>query len=226
MEKIKSDIDFIQHIDNFKNKQVIDVGCGTGNLVRWFASQNANVTGLDVEPMLSKALDHPKHSKEIYKKGVGEDLPFEDNFADYIFYIASFHHIPVEKMETGINECKRVLKPGGMAVFIEPVAEKGSYYELVKLVEDEKYIQENALRVLKNSTDEAFNLDDEKFYYFERSFENYKNLLDIFVEDSSIRENCRAKAKTILENLAKAQNINADEVLLKSIIRVIYYLKN
>lgn len=226
MKKITSDIDFIKTLDNFADKQIIDVGCGTGHLVRWFASQNANVTGLEIEPELSKATAVPTEANEKYINAVGENLPFEDNFADYIFYIASFHHIPVEKMDDGINECKRVLKPGGKAIIVEPVSEQGSYYELVKLAADEKFIQEKTQQVLQKCTNKKFTLLSEEFYYFERSLENYKALIDHFLTKEQQKKRCWEKAEVITESYARSQNIPVDQFRFKSIIRVHLYQKN
>jgi len=226
MKKINDDIDFIKKLDNFANKKIIDVGCGAGDLVRWFASQKADVTGLEVEPVLSKAVAQVAESKQKYINAVGEDLPFEDMFADYIFYMASFHHIPVEKMEQGIFECKRVLKRGGKAVIVEPVPEEESYYELVKLARDEKFIQERAQLVLKNCADKNFSLLKEDVYYFERSLEDYKLLIDNFLKKEQQKKRCYEKAEVIAEVYARSQNIPPEKFRFRSIIKVYIYQKN
>lgn len=226
MKKINTDIDFIKNLGDFSNKQIVDVGCGTGILVRWFASQKANVTGIDIEPMLSKALAEDKHSNERYIEGVGENLPFEDNFADYIFYAASFHHIPTDKMDQGIEECKRVLKKKGIAVFIEPVAEKTSYYELVRLLSDETEIQLNALNTFKKAVNTDFALLDEKYYFFERSLDDYSNLLEIFEDNISTRQKCLEEADNLVQAISKQKNIPEEDVRFRSIIRVNLFQKN
>ncbi len=43
----------------------------------------------------------------------------------------------------------QVLKPKGKVVVIEPVAEKDSYYEIIKLAEDEADIRNKAYQVKK-----------------------------------------------------------------------------
>lgn len=226
MKKITSDIDFIQSIDNFNRKQIIDVGCGTGNLVRWFAEQKANITGIDIEPMLSKALAQPRSGNENYINGVGENLPFEDNFADYIFYAASFHHIPLKKMHDGIKECNRVLKQNGQAIFIEPVSRKDTYYELVKLLADEHDIQQNAISALKAAINIDFQSKSEKYYYFERSLDDYKNLLNLFEENETVRSDCFDKATRITKRYAELNDIPTDQFRYKSIIRVNIFQKD
>ena len=220
MKKINSDTDFISLMDNFENKTVIDVGCGSGNLVRWFAGQKAIVTGIDIEPMLSRAKAEQPVNDETYKFGVGENLPVENNFADYIFYVASFHHIPFDKMQVGISECKRVLKQNGKAVFIEPVPREDSYYQLVRLLDDEKQLQQRTVAILDSSISNDFKEISEDYYYFERSLNDYKNLLEFFEDDPAVRKKCFSEAEKITKDLAVKNNINEEEVRYKSIIRV------
>ena len=60
--------------------EVLDVGCGTGEIGLLFAEPGHHVTGLDLsEKMLAKARE--KTSKKMYdstfKKGDAEDPPFE-----------------------------------------------------------------------------------------------------------------------------------------------------
>ena len=60
--------------------EVLDVGCGTGEIGLLFAELGHHVTGLDLsEKMLAKARE--KTSKKMYdstfKKGDAEDPPFE-----------------------------------------------------------------------------------------------------------------------------------------------------
>ncbi|NJO90879.1 MAG: class I SAM-dependent methyltransferase [Chloroflexia bacterium] len=151
MRKINSDSDILKEIIEFYGKTVVDVGCGTGDLVRWIANENATVIGIDTPEMIEKAQNYPKVNNEKYSIGKGEELPVDENFADVMTFMASFHHIPYDLMFRALDECYRVLKPKGVVILVEPVAEKDSYYEIIKLAEDEADIQNKAYQVLKNS---------------------------------------------------------------------------
>jgi ubiquinone/menaquinone biosynthesis C-methylase UbiE len=88
---------------------VVDVGTGTGAGARALRSRfdGANVVGVDVsEPMLEEAR---KHAPEVtFVTGDAANLPFDDESFDVA---AHSNMIPF------VKEVKRVLRPGGWAVF-------------------------------------------------------------------------------------------------------------
>jgi ubiquinone/menaquinone biosynthesis C-methylase UbiE len=221
MRKIESDYEILSENIGNEDKTIIDVGCGTGDLVRWFASQNLNVTGIDVEEMLVKAKSFPKVNNEAYLIGIGQQLPFEDNFADVKTYIASFHHIPSHLMKQALNECYRVLKPQGKMILIEPVSLKNSYYEIIKLVEDEAEIQNYAYNVLVKSNEVNLKLLKEETFYLERSFQDYINLLNVFVDSDNERKEITEKARKKTQQLCEKSGIGFNDFLYKSVARLI-----
>ena len=94
MRKVRSNIEALSPLRSFKGKVVIDIGCGTGELVRDLSKQGAVVTGIDTAEMIVKANDIKRAGNETYLSGKAEKLPFEDNFADIITFFASLHHVP------------------------------------------------------------------------------------------------------------------------------------
>lgn len=64
------------------DERLLDIGCGTGNHLNFFADMGLNVTGIDSSPyMLDIARQKLGHRAEI-RRGVAEDLPFDDNTFD------------------------------------------------------------------------------------------------------------------------------------------------
>ena len=96
--------------------KVLDVACGTGDMVLLLAERGAAVTGVDIsEEML--AIASLKVKGERLMVADAEHLPFEDNSFDAVtcaFGVRNFVHL-----EKGLNEMLRVLKPGGMMVILE-----------------------------------------------------------------------------------------------------------
>ena len=95
---------------------VLDVACGTGDMVVSLAEQGCTVTGVDIsEEML--AIAKRKAPQAIYLLAEAEQLPFEDNTFDAVtcaFGVRNFVHL-----EQGLNEMLRVLKHGGTMVILE-----------------------------------------------------------------------------------------------------------
>jgi SAM-dependent methyltransferase len=101
-----------------KGRRVLDVGCGTGvDLVR-FARAGAIATGVDIAPA---AIDLARRNLEIQRLDArlmvadGEALPFPDGQFDLVFAHGVVQYTGNDRAL--VNECRRVLAPGGTAIF-------------------------------------------------------------------------------------------------------------
>ncbi len=220
MKKIETRLEVLAGIVDLKDKVVIDVGCGAGELVRELTSQGAKAIGIDSQEMLTKGNVNPPVGNEQYLPGSAVKLPVEDKYADVVTFFASLHHVPMDGLNDALKETYRVLKPGGMAVFLEPVLKPGSYFELTGLVDDEREIQKNAYEAIKNAA--AFGLEEseEKMFYFERSLNDYTELLNLFVDDKAEREKFLAQAKKRTVLFARDAGMDIKDYRFKSICRV------
>lgn len=225
MEKIKSSLEIITGIISPENKNIIDIGCGTGELVRALNENGAKSFGIDKSEMIEKAKTINGDIKDNFICGSANRLTFEDNFADMICYIASFHHIPEDDMKKSVEECGRVLKSKGHVIFLEPSAVKDSYYELTKLVEDEKDILEKSYTEIRNIKNTGFKMVIEKYIYFERTFSDYENLINTFVPDEKARETALLEAKKITGNICRRTGEEFGNFRYKSICRLNVFKK-
>jgi Methylase involved in ubiquinone/menaquinone biosynthesis len=107
---------FSEYFD-FKNKVVVDFGCGIGSGSYMF--EPPNYIGVDCD---SKRIKYAKKLYPEYKFVTTKDsrLPLRGNSVDYIIISSVLHHIPVEKISLHLIEFKRVLKPDGSLIIIEP----------------------------------------------------------------------------------------------------------
>lgn len=96
--------------------RILDNGCGVGPL---FAHLTASkqVFGCDLSSeMLQRAKDRLTHATYLVQSN-SLGLPFEAGSFDTVFSRALIHHLP--SPELGISEIRRVLKPGGQAIFAD-----------------------------------------------------------------------------------------------------------
>ncbi|TQV81647.1 class I SAM-dependent methyltransferase [Denitrobaculum tricleocarpae] len=134
-----------------KEQRVLDVGCGSGGLVRFMTREGARVTGLDTsEKQLARARDADGAGDEDYISGVAEDLPFEAGIFDAVVFFNSLHHVPVEHQATALREALRVLRSGGEIYVLEPLAE-GAFFEMMRPIEDETDVRASAYEALLNA---------------------------------------------------------------------------
>jgi ubiquinone/menaquinone biosynthesis C-methylase UbiE len=94
---------------------VLDLGCGTGKLLKRLGKLYPQLTGigLDLSPeMIAQAKAKNIYSDRLnFTLGNAEEQPFDDNTFDAVFNTISFLHYP--NPEKVLAEVQRVLKSGG-----------------------------------------------------------------------------------------------------------------
>ena len=106
---------------SYSDKRLLEVGCGIGTDLVRFAHGGAQVTGVDLAERaiaLARAnLDlHGLEGRGDLRVSDGEALPFEDNAFDVVYA-----HGVLQYTASGgrmVEECRRVLAPGGEAIFM------------------------------------------------------------------------------------------------------------
>ena len=104
--------------DGYRGKKVLEVGCGAGvDLVR-FARGGAQVTGVDLTASaidLARANFSQQGLAGDFRVADGEQLPFPDGTFDLVYAhgVVQYTANPRRLVE----ECRRVLAPGGHAIF-------------------------------------------------------------------------------------------------------------
>ena len=110
-------------LGDVSGRAILDFGCGSGENSLLLARRGARVIGVDISTALLSLA-----SRRLALNGVGatatfivgsaHDLPLPDNSVDGVLGIAILHHLD---LKAAAREVRRVLKPGGVAIFQEPV---------------------------------------------------------------------------------------------------------
>jgi ubiquinone/menaquinone biosynthesis C-methylase UbiE len=107
----------LQAVD-YKNKIVLDAGCGTGEYTCWHAVRNKSVTGVDLsKPSLNRAREYAASyniANIDFKEMSVLDLQFPDNSFDLSYSMGVLHHTP--DPYKGFCELVRVTRPGGIVI--------------------------------------------------------------------------------------------------------------
>jgi SAM-dependent methyltransferase len=102
----------------YAGRAVLEVGCGAGVDLARFAKGGARVTGVD---LTASAIDLARTNfsqqglQGDFRVADGEQLPFADGSFDLVFAHGVVQY--TAHPQRLVNECRRVLKPGGEAVF-------------------------------------------------------------------------------------------------------------
>ncbi|MBM3994767.1 MAG: methyltransferase domain-containing protein [Planctomycetes bacterium] len=105
-----------------RGKRILDLGCGHGMASVVLARRGAQVIGCDLSAgYVQEASQRAKanHASVQHVVCDAERLPFADEAFDGIWGNAILHHLD---LELAAAELRRVLAPGGQAVFCEPWA--------------------------------------------------------------------------------------------------------
>ena len=106
---------------------VADIGCGPGTAARRAARVGATVVGVDPAPVMlrvARLLTRRSAHAVRYAEGSAEALPLPDSSVSVAWCIASVHHWA--DLDTGLQEARRALKPGGRLVAIERLTRPGA----------------------------------------------------------------------------------------------------
>jgi SAM-dependent methyltransferase len=106
------------NFDGYRGRRVLEVGCGAGVDLARFAKGGAGVVGVDLSSSavdLARANFKQQGLTGDLRVADGEALPFEDNSFDLVFAHGVVQYTADPKRL--VEECRRVLKPGGEAVF-------------------------------------------------------------------------------------------------------------
>lgn len=121
--------------------RVLDVGCGIGRHIIYFAERNIDAYGFDTsETALARAkrsLTELGLSAHLSQGDMFEPFPFESDFFDAVIATRTIHHGYRKDIERGASEIDRVLAKGGLLFIQSPSWSKGDKIENPKAIEAE-----------------------------------------------------------------------------------------
>jgi SAM-dependent methyltransferase len=125
-----ADADYLDHetwvrpafarLGDLRGRAALDYGCGHGMAAVVLARGGADVTAFDLSPGYVAEAERRAAVNGVPARFVvadGERLPFPDASFDVVWGHAVLHHLDPDAAG---RELRRVLKPGGRAVFCEP----------------------------------------------------------------------------------------------------------
>jgi SAM-dependent methyltransferase len=149
--ELTSDLAVLDRLLPVCGRDVVDIGCGGGALVRALTARGARVTGVEIsESQLAAAIRDDDGSGARYVVGVAQRLPLSERSADVVVFMRTLHHVPPADMLSALGEARRVLRAGGTVYVAEPLAE-GDFFELTSLVEDEREVRAAAQRAIADA---------------------------------------------------------------------------
>lgn len=126
----------------------LDLGCGGGHVAYAIAPHASRVIASDLSPDMTAAV-----AEEASRRGLANiqtiaasaaALPFDDGAFDMLACRFSAHHW--QDVPAGLREARRVLQPGGVAVFADvfapPLAAADTHLQAVELLRDRSHVRD------------------------------------------------------------------------------------
>jgi SAM-dependent methyltransferase len=142
------DLDQIEALLAGKTEAVVlDLGCGGGHVSYRAAPHVAQVMAVDVTAAMLAQVRETAAGKGIRnietRQAAAEALPFAAEQFDAVLCRFSAHHW--HDLAAGLGEARRVLKPGGLAVFIDTVAPASrvldTHLQAMELLRDASHVR-------------------------------------------------------------------------------------
>jgi SAM-dependent methyltransferase len=128
--------------------RAIDLGCGGGHVSFHVAPHIREVVAYDLSPDMLEAVAKEAAGRGlaniVTERGVAERLPFPDASFDFVLSRYSAHHW--RDFPAALREARRVMKPGGRAVFMDAVAPDSpmvdTYMQAIELLRDPSHVRD------------------------------------------------------------------------------------
>ncbi|HCF4749156.1 TPA: class I SAM-dependent methyltransferase [Pseudomonas aeruginosa] len=127
--------------------RVLDLGCGAGHVSFQVAALAGEVVAYDLSAEMLAVVAQSAAKRGMAnirtEQGKAESLPFADGEFDFVFSRYSTHHW--RDVGLALREVRRVLKPGGVAIFVD-VAAPGqalpdTFLQTVELLRDTSHVR-------------------------------------------------------------------------------------
>ncbi len=112
-----------EQLGDLRGKRLLELGSGAGEGAVFFATKGADVVATDLSPGMLKVVEEVARlhkTKVATAVASADDLSaFPDASFDVVYAANLLHHVDIAAC---LDEVRRVLKPGGVAAFWDPVA--------------------------------------------------------------------------------------------------------
>ena len=199
-DKEQITIKMINKFVDFKDKIVLEIGCGDGKTSSLLADNTKRYIGIDPD---SKSIKNANSLFENvdFRIGSGESLEFENSYFDIVLFTLSLHH---QNSRLALKEANRVLAEKGQLLILEPSTDS-ELQQFFHLFNDET----NKIKeTLKNIKESDFRLEQQDTFNAKTTFNNQDELCGYHFDREKISP---GDTDRIIEKLNQYQTISADD---------------
>ncbi|MEJ2692188.1 MAG: class I SAM-dependent methyltransferase [Candidatus Thiodiazotropha sp.] len=179
-----TEIEMMERLLPLHQARILELGCGGARITRQLAEHypESQFTATEVDRIQhEKNLAQAVPTNLSFRLGGAESIDAEAESFDIVWMLKSLHHVPGELMSSAMEEIRRVLKPGGLGYFSEPVY-AGEFNALMSLIHDEKRVRTLAFEAIRGVVEEGrMRLVGEYFFNVPGRYLNWQAFEDRFL---------------------------------------------
>lgn len=178
-------------IGNYKNKTVLDAGCGNGYLLKQLSAHtpNCQLYGIDSSNELLKFAQENLNNKRILlkKENLTKILSLNSNLFDIVIVNMVLQYLP--ELDTFAKEIHRILKPNGMLVVIIDHPAHSLFLRAQELIgkKNEKFIDSGSYFTEEKRTKKSL-WDKAILEYYHHPIKSYINTFTSFFKLDKMEE--------------------------------------
>jgi ubiquinone/menaquinone biosynthesis C-methylase UbiE len=179
-----TEIELMEQLLPLNASRVLELGCGSAWITRHLAQAHPDCRFIATE------VDTVQHEKNLsdpvsnisFRLEGAQSISEPDQSVDVVLMLKSLHHVPESVMPQAMNEVARVLKPGGLAYFSEPVYQ-GEFNALMSLIHDEKVVRELAFKSIQSLSErDEMELLGQHFLYVPGQYDSWRSFESRFLK--------------------------------------------
>jgi ubiquinone/menaquinone biosynthesis C-methylase UbiE len=212
---------------DFRQKHVLEIGCGDGKTSVHLAWGTKAYTAIDPD---QKSIDLAKglNRKPLFKIGSGQALEFDAESFDIVLFTLSLHH---QDSQAALKEAFRILIPGGSLLVLEPLA-TGEFQQFFHLFDDETPDLDAAVSAILTS---KFGLVKRGAFHVSACFKDTQDFLSYDFGRNKIRPGddkkildllCRLKADSSTDPVHSSKRHPDGTIRLKDELQLFLLKKN
>ena len=205
-QDVSNELEVLTRLLPLAGASALELGCGAADKTRQLAEQTgvSTIIAVEIDPIQhEKNLQINDLPKVAFRSYGAQEIAEPDAVFDIVLMFKSLHHVPAASLDQALEEIHRVLKPGGLAYFSEPVF-AGAFNEIMRPFHDEELVRQQAFAALQRAADSAlFDLQEE--YFFRnvvrlKSWEQYQHgILNVTHTDHQLSDDVLAEVKKRFE---------------------------
>ncbi len=164
-----------------EGKDVLEYGCAMGDMTLKIAPRCKRITGIDVSEVAIEKARHGAANRNldntVFHVMNAEAMDLANDGFDLVFGSGIIHHLD---LRSSFSEISRVLKPGGTAIFVEPLGTNVLFNAYRRLTPGARTPDEHPLQR------SDFTLAKEYFAHVNCSFYGLTSLLSVPFRQTSI----------------------------------------